>query len=102
MLDYLLIIKKMYDMKKKILLPMVVVAIAVFASYNVYISNHSTILSDLVLANVEALASDAELPEVTITCGKKGGACWRFDGFYYEGEYTYKNCIFNGITTSFC
>ncbi|MBP1616099.1 MAG: hypothetical protein H6Q13_3547 [Bacteroidetes bacterium] len=47
-------------MKKKILLSMVVVAIAVFASYNVYISNHSTMLSDLALANVEALAKDFE------------------------------------------
>ncbi len=89
-------------MKRNILLSMVVVAIAIFASYNVYISNHSTMLSDLVLANVEALADDIELPDVTITCGRYEGDCWVFDGYYFTGEFTYKKCIFTGDTSDFC
>lgn len=44
-------------MKKKILGIMVVTAIAIFAGYNVYISQDSVNLSDLVLANVGCIGT---------------------------------------------
>ena len=44
-------------MKKNILKVSLVAAFALFAGYNVYSSQKSDVMSDLVLANVEALAS---------------------------------------------
>lgn len=49
-------------MKKKIIGIISVVAIAVVAGYNVYTSQNNAKLSDLVLANVEALADNGEYP----------------------------------------
>ena len=55
------------------------------------------IISDIAMENVEALAYyEIELPEVTITCGQKGGKCWMEVGYCYVGEYTYKKCEFIG------
>ena len=48
-----------------------VAAFALFAGYNVYSSQKSDVMSDLALANVEALASG----EVIKVCPKKGGTC---------------------------
>jgi hypothetical protein len=42
--------------KKKFLIPVVVLAIAAFAAFNVNVSYNESKLSDLSLANVEALA----------------------------------------------
>ena len=42
-------------MKKKLLSVIAVVAVAIFAGYNVYVSQHDVELSDLFLTNVEAL-----------------------------------------------
>ena len=53
-------------MKSKILLGIAVMALAVIAAWNVNLSTNVKGLSDLVLANVEALA--VELPEITISC----------------------------------
>ncbi len=47
-------------MKKKFIGLMTVVAITIIAGYNVYISHSSLKLSDLVLSNVDALASSYE------------------------------------------
>lgn len=44
-------------MKKNILKATFVAAFALFAGYNVYTSQKSDVMSDLALANVEALAS---------------------------------------------
>ena len=44
-------------MKKKLLSVIAVVAVAIFAGYNVYVSQHDVELSDLFLTNVEALAN---------------------------------------------
>lgn len=54
-------------MKKKIVGVIAVVAIAAIAGYNVYSSQNDVKLSDLALANVEALASDGE-GGITIKC----------------------------------
>lgn len=43
-------------MRKKIFATMIVAVVAVAASYNVYQSQNTNTLSDLALANVEALA----------------------------------------------
>lgn len=43
-------------MKKKLLSMIVIAAVAVFAGYNVYMSQNETKLSDLALANIEAFA----------------------------------------------
>ena len=82
---------------KKIINLLTVIAIAVFAGYNVYQSQKVDVLSDIAMENVEALAYyEIELPEVTITCGQKGGKCWMEVGYCYVGEYTYKKCEFIG------
>lgn len=43
-------------MKKKFIAAMIAVVVAVFAGYNIYQSQNTVALSDLALANVEALA----------------------------------------------
>ncbi|WP_455665273.1 NVEALA domain-containing protein [Phocaeicola sp.] len=50
-------------MKKNILKVSLVAAFALFAGYNVYSSQKSDVMSDLALANMEALA-DPEQPNV--------------------------------------
>ena len=45
-------------MKRKLLSMVVVAIVAIVAGYNVYISQNETKLSDLALANVEALADN--------------------------------------------
>lgn len=47
-------------MKNKMLATILVTLVTVFTGYNIYQSQNSITLSDLVLANVEALASDNE------------------------------------------
>lgn len=47
-------------MKKNILKTILIATFALFAGYNVYSSQKSDIMSDLTLANVEALASSRE------------------------------------------
>ena len=48
-------------MKKNILKATVVAAFALVAGFNVYNSQKSDVMSDLALANVEALADDNEI-----------------------------------------
>ncbi len=47
-------------MKKKIMGLIAIVAIVAVAGYNIYVSQSNVKLSDLALANVEALASSCE------------------------------------------
>ena len=49
-------------MKQNILKVSLVAAFALFAGYNVYSSQKSDVMSDLALANMEALASSSEGP----------------------------------------
>ena len=51
-------------MKKNILKATVVAAFALVAGFNVYNAQKSDVMSDLALANVEALADDDENPNV--------------------------------------
>ncbi len=91
-------------MKKIFLSVTALFAIAVLAGYNVYSSQNNIKLSDLVLANVEALAQDSESSD-TSKCGEKFGKCWRRKGecnpaygiYYDDCEYT-GNKIYSCIT----
>ena len=76
-------------MNKKLLLSIAALAVAAVAGYNVYQSRTSTMrLSDLALANVEALAEgDYNFPEDPF----KGMGEAIYDGYKYENycEYNY-------------
>lgn len=63
-------------MKKKIMGLIAIVAIAAVAGYNVYASQYNMKLSDLALANVEALAND----------GESGYSCSATANCYYAGR----------------
>lgn len=88
-------------MKKVIKLAFVAAFVAV-AGYGVYTNQTSDAMSDLALANVEALAR-YELPEVEITCGSNGGACWAiFGDCWVTAGAHYPDCYFCGYTSSSC
>ena len=63
-------------MKKNILKATLVAAFALIAGFNVYNSQKSDAMSELALANVEALASN----------GESEGINWR--GYYLDIDYT--------------
>lgn len=81
-------------MKRKIFLGIAALAVAVVSGYNVYQARTSTKgLSDLALANVEALA-DGEIPEIVVECAlpsKKYGKCRKLKMFY--GFIQYAECV---------
>ena len=60
-------------------------------------------MSDVMLANVEALAR-YELPEVDVTCDKDGGTCWWDSGkdCYINPFIHYPDCEFCGYTDFSC
>ena len=63
-------------MKKNIYKIAIVAVIAAITGIGVYQAQQANIeMSDVMLANVEALAR-YELPEVDVTCDKDGGTCW--------------------------
>ena len=68
-------------MKKKIMGFVAIVAIAVTLGYNVYTSQNNMKLSDLTLANVEALAASPEV-EIPYICVGDPKAC--YDSYYQE------------------
>lgn len=61
-------------MRKKLFAALAVAVVAVVAGYNVYSLQKSTTLSDLALANVEALASDES---TTVDCPRGSTECAR-------------------------
>lgn len=90
-------------MRKKIFAALVVAAGVAFAGYNTLkLQDDEKMLSDLVLANVEALAR-GELPEVEITCGATSGKCWAPSGdCYVSWVIKYEACRFTGYTYNSC
>ena len=71
-------------MRKKIFATMIVAVVAAFAGYNVYQSQNTNTLSDLALANVEALANnESGGVDCCDTC--KGAYC---GVFYPAGSMT--------------
>jgi len=61
-------------MKKKIFGGIVILAIAAMAAFNVNMNTQNENLSDLSLANVEALAQSEDLTQRP--CPTKGGTCF--------------------------
>ena len=81
---------------------------AIIAAYGVYTSPKETQVSNLTLANVEALAR-YELPEVTITCDDSepgGGQCWSGDCEPVHtpfGPFLEWDCyFFSGYMSDYC
>lgn len=70
---------------KKLFGIMVIVAIAAIAGWNFSQSQNKVEMSDLVFANIEALANP-ENEGVIITCGSKEGRCWKNTG---DREYNW-------------
>ncbi len=70
----LITIKSRIEMKKNILKVAFVVAIALVSGINMFNSHKTETLSDIVLANVEALALDNEIGGSVheLTCGQSG------------------------------
>lgn len=83
-------------MEKKIMGLIAVVAVAAVAGYNVYTSHNNVKLSDLTLANVEALARG----EAGLGCGR---AAYEWDDDWYEDTKHFikcaKGCPESGGTT---
>ncbi len=74
-------------MKKNILKATIVAAFALIAGMNVYNAQKSDVMSDLALANVEALASREGIVQVDFYCAGSGycsidGEAW--DGTKYK------------------
>lgn len=69
-------------MKKKIMGLIAVVAIAAVAGYNVYTSQNNVRLSDLALANIEAMALNDEVDEECNDCYILPATCkdWGWGG----------------------
>ncbi|MDR0537955.1 MAG: NVEALA domain-containing protein [Tannerellaceae bacterium] len=87
-------------MKKYFLSGAIIITVAL-AGWNISKNNSEKGMSDIALANVEALAQ-YELPEFGITCGSSGGVCWINNGICFSGEYTYNKCTFVGSTMTRC
>ena len=88
----------MFIMKKKLVAVISLFVIILIGGYTVYSSQNNVKLSDLVLANVEALA-EYESPDVEITCnGTKNtppGRCWH--------QYAHpEDCRFSGSMSDTC
>ncbi|MEL5893768.1 NVEALA domain-containing protein [Bacteroides sp. GD17] len=89
-------------MGKKLFAILMVAVVATFAGYNIYQSQRMETMSNLMLANVEALAR-YELPEVDVTCGSESGACWAASGDCYVSWFIrYDDCAFCGYTSYSC
>ncbi|RNC63291.1 NVEALA domain-containing protein [Proteiniphilum sp. X52] len=90
-------------MKKKILSGLFALALLATAGYGVNKSmNGNANLSDLALANVEALAQGEDFE---IVCGRYQGPCWTKDYMNYVncGEYTLVHpCKFTGYMSDRC
>ena len=93
-------------MKKKISGIVAIVVLAMIVGYNVYTSQKNTNLSDLALANVEALANNGE-GDAAITCNqsknKSPGACWiKYGECYISGLIRFDDCKFTGYMVHKC
>jgi hypothetical protein len=78
--------KKQKEMKKNILKATLVAAFGLIAGFNVYNSQKSDVMSDLALANVEALADDGETLTPTECPGGRHLCQWII---YPGGSVTY-------------
>ncbi|MEY8707780.1 NVEALA domain-containing protein [Bacteroides faecichinchillae] len=82
------------------------VAIIAVSVYGMYLSQNKIKLFNLVLANVEAMATH-EFPDVEITCNQNknegSGTCWGMHGdCYIAGLIRYDDCRFSGYMHDKC
>ena len=91
-------------MKKKFIRATFVTAIAMVCGINVFNAQKSETLSDVALANVEALANDEnQHPEFVITCDYNPGICWaKWGNMCFVGEYTDFECVRTGDPLDKC
>lgn len=91
-------------MGKKMFVTLMVTVVAMFSCYNIFQAQNAITLTELALANVEALAS-YESPDVEIACGKSQGRCWFTDkklvGPLLPWYVTYCN-PFSGRQSDYC
>lgn len=84
----------------------IVAVFVVVAALGFYQSqNNNPQLSELVLANVEALAR-YELPDVEVSCNQHDytspGQCWQEDGDCVRLMQNYRRCRFSGYQYTSC
>ena len=84
-------------MKKNILKAILVAAFALIAGFNVYNAQKSDVMSDLALANVEALAdiNETDSSGQTLYCCGNEDTCAKG-----EDEDTGEECIIHGVLSS--
>ena len=88
-------------MKSKIFIGIVITAIAAIVVFNFGLSSKAISLSNVSLANVEALAE--ELPEVVIECDSSYGECGVSRGqCWYNVWYILPLCKWSGSTSDSC
>lgn len=86
-------------MKKKKVSLVMVAAIAVAAGWGIYLNEKEVNLSDLVLANVEAIAN-GETPGILCNRYPEGeGRCWTID---WASPIIAMHCIFSGNANDRC
>lgn len=92
-------------MKNKILKTVFGAALFAVAGYGVYINQTKKTLSDVMLANLEALGR-YESSEVEIVCNQNDytspGQCWEDDGGCYILMQWYNQCRFCGYQAARC
>jgi hypothetical protein len=86
-------------MNNKILKLIVVLVIVVMAVFNWGLVSKSSGISDVSMANIEALALTEDLPEVLIECGASSGACWVA---YGSNGNPWSGCQWTGNMSDFC
>lgn len=80
-------------MKKKVVGTIVAIVIAIITGYNVYSSLNDSKLTDLTLANVEALANNTE-PEYSYECSMYGCQYdFQYDCHVYQGYLLIMTCV---------
>lgn len=92
-------------MKKNIIRTVLGAVLLAVAGYGLYMNQTKETMSDVMLANLEALAR-YELPEVEIVCNRNDytapGQCWRTNGDCFRLGQWYTQCVFGGYQYMHC
>lgn len=73
-------------MKKKLFVALFVAAIGLLAGYNMYQTQSEMVMTDLALANVEALAMNENLDCPNGCLSELGDGCWCYSYYPYNKE----------------
>jgi len=85
-------------MKKKIFGVIAVLAIAVVAAWNVNIKSRTNGMSNVIMANVEALAQESNIPFPSCSCSKKcsdgitTASCTGYNSCYCNSGASFVEC----------